>query len=70
VKRDEFLLTQSEKDRIIKILNRAVAKADGNLSPTEISITEDNPEGCKFDFYIQWPAGPIHKATCQKSFNC
>ena len=50
LKRDEFLLTQSEKDRIVKILNRAVAKADGHLSANDISITEDNPEGCKLTF--------------------
>ncbi len=47
LKRDQFLLTESEKERVIKILNRAVAKADGNLSLNEISITEDNPEGRK-----------------------
>ena len=47
LKRDQFLLTEAEKERVIKILNRAVAKADGNLSPNEISITEDNPEGRK-----------------------
>ena len=52
MKRDEFLLTQSEKDRIVKILTRAVAKADGNLSPNDISITEDNPEGCEFTFHL------------------
>jgi hypothetical protein len=47
LKRGEYLLTLAEKERVSKILTKAVAKADGVLSPNEISLTEDNPEGCK-----------------------
>ena len=32
----------------MKILSKAMAKADGNLSLNDISLTEDNPEGCEY----------------------
>jgi hypothetical protein len=46
LKRGEYLLPLPEKERITKILSKAMAKADGNLSLNDISLTEDNPEGC------------------------
>jgi hypothetical protein len=61
LKRGEYLLPAAEKERITKILNRAMAKADGNLSLNDISLTEDNPEGRKsvasaaslFNFFVE-----------------
>ena len=50
LKRGEYLLNLTEKDRIMKILSKAMAKADGNLSLNDISLTEDNPEGCELTF--------------------
>ena len=47
LKRGEYLLPAAEKERITKILTKAMAKADGNLSLNDISLTEDNPEGCE-----------------------
>jgi hypothetical protein len=42
---------QEELERIKKILERAKAKAEGRLDLSGL-LTEDNPDGCKFFFFV------------------
>ena len=42
-----FKLPKSEEERIHNILKRAFDKESGKLSDKDVSITEDNPDGCK-----------------------
>ena len=41
-----MILPEEELERIKKILQRAVYKAEGKLDLSDL-LTEDNPDGCK-----------------------
>ena len=42
-----YKLAKSEEERIKNILKRAFDKESGKLSETDVSLTEDNPDGRK-----------------------
>ena len=47
VDKTTFRLTSTEKERIEKILRRAVDREAGKLDANDVSISEDNPDGRK-----------------------
>ena len=47
VDKTTFRLTSTEKERIEKILRRAVDREAGKLDVNDVSISEDNPDGRK-----------------------
>ena len=48
VDKTTFKLSSTEKERIEKILRRAVDREAGKLDDNDVSISEDNPDGRKF----------------------